>query len=211
MLAYYPPPFVLKSNNGCGDIKVVKEITADTNEELKKHFAPCFIKKYGLETAEPHYTRIKPCIVVEQFLDASLQVVPSTSLIDYKFWCFNGKPVCCFVCSDRSKQHFTVDLYSADDAWERIEDGNLVYDTHHLKATEPMPRPQNLKLMLELASALSKGHPQMRVDLYEVAGKVYFGEITMTSQGGRMQYLSERLLEKLGAECKNAFNSLNNR
>jgi len=200
---------VLKVNSGCGDIKIVKNITPNTNEELQKHFAPFFSKKYGNETAEPHYTYIKPCIIVEQFLDANLQDVPSASLIDYKFWCFNGKPYCCFVCSDRSKAHFTIDLYSADEDWKRIEKDNLVYDSRHIKATEPMPRPKNLKLMLKLASALSKGHPQMRVDLYEVAGKVYFGEITMTSQGGRMRYFTERMLEKLGDECKDAINSLN--
>ena len=52
--------------------------------------------------------------------------------------------------------------------------------------------------MLDIASCLSKGIPQVRVDLYEVAGKVYFGEMTMTSSGGYMSHFTQEFLDKMG-------------
>ena len=73
-----------------------------------------------------------------------------------------------------------------------------------------MPKPQNLDLMLEIASRLSTGFPQMRVDLYEVDGKVYFGELTMTSMAGRMNYFTPNILKSMGSLCKNAFQQITN-
>ena len=52
--------------------------------------------------------------------------------------------------------------------------------------------------MLDIASRLSKGIPQVRVDLYEVNGKVYFGEMTLTSSGGYMAHFTQEFLDKLG-------------
>lgn len=56
--------------------------------------------------------------------------------------------------------------------------------------------------MIEAASKLSKGEPQARIDFYEVNGKLYFGEITMTSQGGYMSFFTHDFLLNLGKHCK---------
>lgn len=206
----YKLPLVLKMNNGCGDIIILKDHNNTySNEELHNHFAPLFSSKYGLNTTEPHYTRIEPCLIAEEYLDASKQSISSSSLIDYKFWCFNGKPFCCFVCSNRTKQHFTIDLYTANKEWKRIEDGNLIYDDRHLKSKTEIPRPATIEQMIKIASHLSEGFPQMRVDLYEVNGKVYFGEITLTSMGGRMNYFSKEFLVTMGDLCRSAYTDLN--
>jgi hypothetical protein len=61
-----------------------------------------------------------------------------------------------------------------------------------------MPKPACLGNMLCIASRLSEGHPQMRVDLYEVNGRVYFGELTLTSSGGYMNHFTKTFLDKLG-------------
>ena len=61
-----------------------------------------------------------------------------------------------------------------------------------------MPRPTCLNDMLHIASDLSKGHPQMRVDLYEVNGQIYFGELTLTSSGGYMSHFTQNFLNQLG-------------
>jgi len=55
--------------------------------------------------------------------------------------------------------------------------------------------------MIDMASALSKGFPQVRVDLYEVGDKIYFGEMTFTSEGGQMDYFSDETLQELGDLC----------
>ena len=52
--------------------------------------------------------------------------------------------------------------------------------------------------MLQIAAELSKGHPQVRVDLYMVNGHVYFGELTFSSSGGYMNHFTQLFLDKLG-------------
>lgn len=59
-------------------------------------------------------------------------------------------------------------------------------------------KPNNLNEMLEIATILSKGFPQVRVDLYNVDNQIYFGEMTFSSNDGRMGYFSQRLLKELG-------------
>ncbi|MCM1140745.1 MAG: glycosyltransferase [Muribaculum sp.] len=203
-----PSKFVVKMNNGSGDVFIVKDKSKIDTNDLKNHFIPLFNNEYGRNGGEPHYDRIKPRIIVEELLDVKKQSWKSDSLIDYKFWCMNGKPYVCFVCSNRTKQHFTVDLYSADKNWERLDDKYMNHDTVHLRASESMPKPATLDTMLAMVSSLSKGEPQMRVDLYEVDGRVYFGEITMTSAAGRMDYFNDDCLRYLGDKCAQAVKDL---
>lgn len=199
-----PDKFVLKMNNGSGDVIMVNDKSKADLSAIKEHFTTLFNSKFGDMGCEPHYDRINPLIIAEEMLDIEKQSTKSTSLIDYKFWCFDGEPVVCFICSDRTKEHFTVDLYSADKNWERIDEKYLVHDNHHLKASIPLPKPKNLDKMLKMVSTLSKGEPQMRVDLYEVDGKIYFGELTMTSAAGKMDYFNEECLKFLGDKCAKA-------
>ena len=63
-----------------------------------------------------------------------------------------------------------------------------------------MSKPSRLDDMLEMASKLSKGFPFLRVDLYQVDGKIYFGELTLTSLGGYMDYFTEDFLLDLGGK-----------
>ena len=67
---------------------------------------------------------------------------------------------------------------------------------------EDIPRPENLDFMLRMAADLSEGFPQMRVDLYEVGGKVYFGELTLTSASGLMIYFTRDYLLELGEKIE---------
>ena len=203
-----PDKFVLKANNGCGDVRIITDKSAVNLDEIKEYFKGLFANRFGINSAEPHYTRIEPVVIAEEMLDRSRQDGESTSLIDYKFWCFNGKPVICFVCSNRTKHYFTTDIYTAKE-WKRVDDEYGVHDGHHiLKAEKAMPKPSELDKMFEIASALSKGHPQMRVDFYQVDGKVYVGEMTMTSACGRMDYFTKECLDILGDHCRVAFNEI---
>lgn len=63
--------------------------------------------------------------------------------------------------------------------------------------------------MINIASKLSEGHPEMRVDFYEVGGKIYVGELTMTAAAGRMTSLNRKCLQMLGKECAAAYKQLN--
>ena len=79
-----PKQFVLKVNNGCGDVLICKDKSKLDISSVVKKYNQLVSMKYGAVTGEPHYAKIKPCIIAEELLDVSKQSIPSTSLIDYK-------------------------------------------------------------------------------------------------------------------------------
>ena len=191
-----PNQFVMKCNNGSGDAVVCKDKTLLSKEETLAHFQALMSKKYGVLTGEPHYSLIKPCIIAEQLLDGSSQPVGSASLVDYKIWCFNGEPAYIVCYSNRHDTYYSeIGVY--DRQW-RSHSEYLKYSAHYRKERQPMPRPSCLDEMLEMAAELSKGHPEVRVDCYEVDGHVYFGELTFSSSGGYMSHFTQSFLDKLG-------------
>lgn len=192
-----PNAFVLKMNNGSGDVVICKDKKHLQLDDIEAHFAPLFSNDYEMTNAEPHYNRIKPCIVAEELLDVSKQKVSSTSLIDYKIWCFNGHPYSIWACYNRTPEHVLVMDY--DTEWNAHPE-HCVSTSHYEKSSTLLPRPKKLDVMLEIASKLSKNFPQVRVDLYEVDNKVYFGELTFTSAGGFMTYYTKDYLLELGSQ-----------
>ena len=133
--------------------------------------------------------------MAEELLDCSKQPIKSSSLIDYKVWCFNGCPYCVFVLLNRMKKNVEIALYDTD--WNPINE-KLKYSSHYRPTSQNIPRPKSLHRMLQYSSILSFDLPQSRIDFYEVDGKPYFGEITMTSAGGFMDYFTEDYLNELG-------------
>ena len=208
---HLPSKFVLKINNGSGDVLIIRNKDNADLQEIKLYFKSLFHNPFGIDTAEPHYQRITPKIIAEQLLGDVTSKDANISLIDYKFWCFNGVPYWCFVCSARTREHLTIDLYSADEKWERLENGNLNYTRHYIKAANKTVRPHALRQMLTIASKLSEGFPQARIDFYEVNNHPYFGEITLTSAAGRMDYFSESALMEMGKLCKQAYENISAR
>ncbi len=191
-----PQQFVMKCNNGSGDVVVCREKEKLDKEETLKYFRKQLDKKYGILTGETHYALIKPCIIAEELLEDSSQPDGNHSLIDYKIWCFNGKPAYIVCYSNRHDKYYCeIGIY--DTEWN-CHPEFLRYSSHYEKEKEPVRRPLCLQQMLDIASHLSKGSPQVRVDLYEVSGKVYFGEMTLTSSGGYMSHFAQSFLNKLG-------------
>lgn len=163
-----PYQFVMKCNNGRGDALICKDKNSIDINAWKSYFKKMLSKKYGIVTGEPHYFSIKPCIIAEELLDISKQLVKSSSLIDYKVWCFNGKPSFIWACYNRTKESTEVALYDTD--WNHPPEYS-VYTHHYKEAKLQIPKPACLKRMLEVAAKLSEGFPILRCDLYEVGGK----------------------------------------
>ena len=182
-----PKQFVLKANNGCGSVKiVVDKSSVEFNAiiaEVKKWMKT---KETALRGIQPHYLFIPPCLIAEELLIDDTVKSFSHSLIDYKIWCFNGKPYCILAAFDRDiKTHKKfLAIYTLD--WEKRSD---VMTKQY--SDIDLPRPKNL---------LSKGHPQMRVDLYNINGKIYFGELTMTAARGMMDSYTPNFLLELGSQ-----------
>lgn len=190
-----PEKFVVKANNGSGDIVVCQDKSKLNIEEVTTYFSKVLSKTYGVNTGEPHYAKIRPCVVVEELLTAETQPVQTSSLIDYKIWCFNGVPRYIWTCFNRTKEGTEVALFDTD--WTFHPEFS-VYSKHYSEAKQVVPKPSCLEEMLRISSLLSEGMPVVRCDLYEVNGKVYFGEMTFTSRGGFMEFYTQEFLNIAG-------------
>lgn len=190
-----PERFVIKANNGSGDVRVITDKSKANLGEIKSYFRSLFSHPFGIDTAEPHYLRIIPRIIVEKMLDASSQATQSSSLIDYKIWCIHGEPVYIKAYLNRTKGK--TEMAGFDTEWNRREDIDA-YSDHFVKPSGNVKRPLHLDEMLQYARRLAKGFPEVRVDFYEVDGKVYFGEMTFTGSCGRITSFSESAQKELG-------------
>lgn len=192
-----PDSFVLKPNNGAGTVLVIKDKSEIDEVEIRNTVSKWLKTKFGLLQAEPHYLRIKPLIIAESVLKEENHI--SSSLIDYKIWCFDGTVFGTWCCFNREMFHADTEWHDLD--WKFRPEWS-VFSSYYKNGKGVVPRPQNYEEMLEIASKLSIGFPQVRVDLYNIGGKIYFGEMTFTSAGGHMNFYSDELLKIMGSKTK---------
>lgn len=186
-----PDNFVLKSVQGCGDVIIVKEKADLDQEAAKKSIHTMLHERFGALEGGVHYMRIKPAAIVEELLP----IEEGGYLIDYKIWCFNGKACFILTCSNRTKSG--VMLGSYDTEWNYHKE-HLISSKEHPVRPNPLPKPENFEEMLKIAETLSKPFPQVRVDLYNIKGKIYFGELTFTAYGGLINYYTEEFQRMAG-------------
>lgn len=168
-----PDKFVLKTNHGSGWNAVVTDKSQFDKVAYKQKFDKWMTSNFGFETGfELQYRDIEPKILAEQFLDNG-----DNELFDYRFFCFNGEPRSVWVDVGSGTQNHRRDLY--DMSWQLMP---ILVNYPNLPERKPCP--QNFELMKRLARTLSEGFALVRVDFYEVDGKVYFGEMTFTPQSG---------------------------
>ena len=196
-----PQEFILKANNGDGKGTNTKIDKAKMNEQdwqdLRKRLQGWLDAKHiGALSGEPQYRGIKPMILAEELLPCN---EGETSLVDYKLWCFNGEPYSFFICSERQADgyHATVDCYDLE--WNRYPE-NMLASPHMTVATKALPRPSCLEEMIKAARILSKPFPELRLDMYVVGDKAYFGEMTFTSLGGMMDFYTPEYLLEMGKQ-----------
>lgn len=182
-----PNQFVLKTNHGSGSVLVVKDKIKFNKAEAKKCFDDWMSVDYAYATGfELQYSNIKRKIIAEQYLETDLG-----ELQDYKFLCFDGKPHFCWVDLGRFGKH-TRNVYDLDwnlQPWNQYTYGN---------STNPIPKPEGFEKMVEIATILSEGFAHVRVDLYNVDGKIYFGEMTFTNGCGFDKIIPSEYDYKLG-------------
>lgn len=189
-----PDKFVLKCNHDSGSTHIIDKkkgfdknaINSDLNQHLRH--------KFGYVNCEPHYNKIKPLIIAEEFLEDDKTSFSSTA-VDYKVWSFNGKPHIVWAAYNRSKQSIVTESYDLN--WNFLPD-YYGENKRYLRGKGVVPKPICLKEMIRAAADLSKGFPQVRVDFYEIKGRLYFGEMTFTSDCGRMPFFSKEALEEMG-------------
>ena len=95
-----PDSFILKTNHGYGEVIIVKNKTNVAVNSIRTDMDNYLHTPFGYGGAETHYLKIKPCIIAEELLVQDGEV-PSSSLIDYKFYTFHGQPKYCAVFFNR--------------------------------------------------------------------------------------------------------------
>lgn len=187
-----PDQFVLKTNHGSATNIIVK----DKNEFLKAKNLKAAEKKfkrwmqldyaYKFNNFELHYSPIKRKIIAEAFMS---QI--DGDLYDYKFMCSKGKFLYAWVDTERFTGH-KRNIFDRD--WNPLK-----VRIEYPNSEKQIPAPKNLSKMIELAEVLSKDFSIVRVDFYEVEGKILFGELTFTSDNGTANTVPKEFEDKMGA------------
>ena len=186
-----PDKFVLKTTHDSGGVVICMDKRDKTISNARKKINKSLRHNYFYEHREYPYKNIKPRIIVEQYMvDES-----GTELKDYKFFCFNGIPKMLLIVSGRGKDQ-RQDFYDMD--------FNLlpVYRKEHPNSGIIRHMPAGYEKMKCLAEQLSANIPHVRVDLYDINGNIYFGEMTFYSGSGNIPFEPEEWDYKIGEWLK---------
>lgn len=181
---HLPNRFVIKTTDGLGagvNVMICTDKTClDITATVKKvnSWLNMKLMNPGREWA---YSQINQSrIIVEKYIDSAGN---KDGLIDYKFFCFDGEPHYMYIIRGRKLgEGAFLGIY--DIKYNKLN----VYRCDEKRAIEPQPIPENYERMVEIARQLSSDFPHVRVDLYNVEGKIIFGELTFYDGSGYMSY-----------------------
>lgn len=170
-----PNKFVLKCNHNSGlGMCICRNKNILDIKKTKKNLKKGIRQDYYLTSREWPYKNIKRKIIAEKYMEDS-----NRQINDYKFTCFNGKVDNVMICIDRSSKD--TKFYFFDRDWNLMR---LNKRGKEAPKDFTLEKPKNLDKMFQIAEELSKGLPYARIDLYNLDGKIYFGEITFFPEAG---------------------------
>lgn len=178
-----PDKFVLKTTHDCGGIVICKDKNLFDKSQAKDFLQKHLNYNYFYEGREWQYKNIKPRIMAEKYMEDLI----SNALWDYKIFTFNGEAKIMFVATDRqlSNQETKFDFFDME--FERLDIRN-----GHPNSDQIIEKPKNFEIMKKIAEKLSEGIPHLRVDFYEVNGKLYVGELTFFHYSGMIPFEPEK-------------------
>lgn len=193
-----PNRFFIKTNHGSGTNIIYDKSKNFEFEKYRKIFNKSLNNNYYYVHREWGYKNIEPKIICEKVLVEKNRKVP----LDYKLFCFNGRV-----------EYVTVNLASSDENGNHMEtveknfyDRNFNYIDVRFSDDNFDPsliqKPKNLDRMIEIAEKLSSPFPEVRVDLYNIDGKIYFGEMTFYHNGGYNESTPKDFVIKMGEKIK---------
>ena len=185
-----PNQFVLKVNHDSGGLVICRD-----KSKLDKKAAIAKLSRalknngywYGREWP---YKNVKPCIIAEKYMEDA----ETKELRDYKFFCFNGVPKMLFVASDRQNptEETKFDFYD-------MGFNHLAFTNGHPNTSRVLQKPTSFETMKQLAALLSENMAHVRVDLYEIDGKIYFGELTLYHWSGLKPFRPQKWDKIIGS------------
>jgi len=170
-----PNQFVLKCSHGCAMNYICYDKSQINYEGLKKKFNKWLKTNYGKKTLELHYSKIKPQIIIEE-----LMLENGKLPTEYKIHVFNGKARNLYVVTSRGVD-IRYNNYYID--WTPFDGSQF---NGWKKTDYPLKKPSNFEKMVEVAEKLASKFPFVRVDLYNINGKIYFSEMTFTPAKGTL-------------------------
>lgn len=193
-----PDQFVMKDTLAGGGISVeiIKDKKTADIEALKEKCrkwtsTKAHVKGGGREW--PYYSGKNHRIIIEKFIQCGDGDLP-----DYKFFCFDGQCLYSYVKKDYAKSHDDGKLAFFDKDKKQL-DAKMDYC---LKLCDKVALPNEYDVMLNIAEKLSEEFPHARIDLYDVDGKIYFGEVTFYNASGYMKFEPDKFDKTLGEPFK---------
>lgn len=186
-----PEQFVLKCTHDSEGLIIVKDKSKLNKEAAKIKLENALKYNFYYIGREWPYKNVKPRIMAEQYMEDEKY----HELRDYKFLCFHGKPEIMYIAAGRSKNETTVDFYD-------MNFNHLDMVHHYSNSSTNIDKPVTFEKMIELSKKLSKQFLHIRIDFYEVNGKIYFGELTFYSFSGFSKITPEEWDYKLGKLLK---------
>lgn len=181
-----PTEYVIKSNHACRQVIVVRGEPDRT--AIRNRVSGWLKTNHYWANREYQYYHIKPRVLIEEYLRSQ----DSGGPLDYRFWCFRGQP-----------EVIQVDNHAHDINPFFDTEWNLLDLHYREKASRPrLSKPRNFDEMMVMASRLSAPFDFVRVDAYNIDGKIYFGELTFTPVGGGIKFRPERWDLQLGEKWR---------
>jgi hypothetical protein len=183
-------PFVIKANTGTGTWMIVRDKRDLNIKKLRIKCRKWLNCNHYYGTQEWQYKNIKPCLIVEKLLTDSEGKIP----VDYKLHYINGELQFIYCVVDREGDAYRA-MFSPD--WKLLPFQWVSVLNHKpLRSTVNEPKPKNLDKMIEYGNIIAKKFKYyVRVDYYEVGGKMYFGEITMHHGSGHNKFFPSNVEE----------------
>ena len=182
-----PNQFVIKCNHDSGGLVICKDKNKLNISMARKKINKSLKRNYYYSGREWPYKNVKPKILIEKYMEDKA----ARELIDYKFMCFDGKPQLSFTCSERYDDGLKVTFF--DFNWNK-----LPFERYYPSSDKKIVKPINYDLMLKFSKILSDNIPFVRVDWYEINGKLYFGELTFYPGSGFEEFNPSEWDEKIG-------------
>lgn len=179
-----PSRFVLKCTHDSGSTIICDDKSSFDRKAALDKLASALKRNYYRRFREWSYKGLHPRIIAEQYM--------GSDIADYKFFCFHGKPQLMFVATERNSAEETkFDFFDMDYR-------HLDFRNGHPNALQRPEAPAAFAQMKELASRLAEGLDQVRIDLYEIEGRIYFGEYTFYHWSGFMPFDPDSADEWMG-------------
>lgn len=186
-----PDKFVMKCTHACSFNKIVLDKNALDITATRKQFNKWLKTNYGKKTMEMHYSPIKPRIIIEEYIGDE-----SSLPVEYKIHVFNGVAKSMYVVTGRGND-IRYNNYYID--WTPFDGSQF---NGWKKTDYPLKKPENWENMVEIAEILAKKFPFVRVDLYNINGKIYFSEMTFTPAKGTLKLDDDKCDFEMGEWLK---------